>query len=363
MAEIQQQAPIIIKKIKKGGHGHHGGAWKVAYADFVTAMMAFFLLMWLLNATTKVQKEGIADYFTPTVGLKDSLGIGFKGGSAKSEEGTEKSDMAKPAIMVGMPEQGTVATQEEKKSPTDAKEENMLFDKAAADIKKAFEEDPNLKELSENIILEQTPEGLKIEMLDLDKHPMFEPGTSELSVYGRRMLSKMVEVVKATPNYVSITGHTDTSAFAPSTNYTSWELSADRANASRRFMLSTNMEAERVSRVVGVADREPLTGEDPKSSRNRRISIILLRGAHMNDAAINRPAPRELLTVPKVNREPGVESKPEEKKSPPPAKVPVGGKPEAAVTPAAAIPPAAGEGTRHAPPISAMPSRSMDQEE
>lgn len=300
MAE-QKPAPII-KKIKKGGHGgHHGGAWKVAYADFVTAMMAFFLLMWLLNATSKEQKMGISDYFTPIEGIRGAMGIGFKGGETQAKTGIQKSDAAAIGVVKGAPTSGISDNDEQTPATVDAEKENALFKKAEDDIKKALEEDANLRDMQESIVIEQSPEGLKIEVLDLDKSPMFEPGTAQLTPNGRKVLSKMSLIVQKMPNFISISGHTDSTAFSPTPNYTNWELSSDRAQASRRFLVTTNMEPERVAKVVGLADRDPLDKNDFKSVRNRRISIILLRGAYMESPDSFMPAPRDLLSLPKGN--------------------------------------------------------------
>jgi len=270
--------PIIIKKIKKGGHGHHGGAWKVAYADFVTAMMAFFLLLWLLSSSSKATLEGIAEYFTPTIGVKDKEGIGFTGGTTISEDGIRKNDSAPVAIMPGATPQGVVADVPEQ-SMTEAAEEAALFEKAQAAVKATMADNA---QLAENIYIEQTPEGLKIDIVDSEKHPMFVPGRGELTPEGQAVLSRMLPIIKKMPNYMSISGHTDASPIDnKNPSYTNWELSADRANAARRYMIEQGMESERPKKVVGMADREPLDEEDPRNPKNRRISIVMLKGSHL----------------------------------------------------------------------------------
>ncbi|MBY0354214.1 MAG: flagellar motor protein MotB [Rickettsiales bacterium] len=295
MAEINQT--IIIKKIKKGGDGHHGGAWKVAYADFVTAMMAFFLLLWLLSSTSESTKEGIAEYFTPTYGLKDAMGIGFRGGLKPTEDGRDKDNMTPPGITEGRPQQGPVPNNH-KEALIEADKEANLFEKAEEAIKQAFESDPNLRELRDQIIVEQTPEGLKIQIVDADRKEMFEPGTAVLNEYGKRILRSLLKVIEQMPNYISITGHTDATPYSRGNGYTNWELSADRANASRRYLLAQGMNKERTGKVVGRADQELLTPLEPTSPRNRRIAIILLRGTHLPMPFDMLPAPRSLLTVP-----------------------------------------------------------------
>ncbi len=327
MAELEQT--IIIKRIKKGGDGHHGGAWKVAYADFVTAMMAFFLLLWLLSATSKETKEGIADYFTPTIGLKDAMGIGFEGGEKPTEEGKDKDNETPLGIIAGSPKQGPVP-ENPKETLMESDAEGKLFEKAEEAIKKAFEEDPTLRELRDNIIVEQTPEGLKIDIVDDGRKEMFQPGTAVLNEYGQRILRSLNKVIEQMPNYISITGHTDAVPFARADGYSNWELSSDRALAARRYLLSQGMNKERTSKVVGRAEQELLTPEDPTSPRNRRITIILLRGSHLAMPMDLQPAPRSLLSVPGMGPDGKPKSVPLPERSVPATAVP---KPAPAQTP------------------------------
>ena len=281
---------------------YYGGAWKVAYADFVTAMMAFFLLLWLLSSADEATLDGLAEYFTPTIGIRDSMGIGFEGGESPETDGVKKGDKVPPGIVMGAVPQGPIPDDNKRKALIEAQEESNLFEKAEEAIKRAFESDPNLRDLADNIIVEQSPEGLKIEVMDSDKEAMFQPGRAVLSDYGRRTLGRMLEVVEAMPNFISITGHTDASPFRGDGNYTNWELSADRANAARRFMLRAGMEPERPKKVIGQGAAELLLPDEPKNARNRRITIILLRGSHMNLADWALPATRDLLAVPKARK-------------------------------------------------------------
>lgn len=301
----KKEASIIIKKIKKGGHGgHHGGAWKVAYADFVTAMMAFFLLLWLLQATAQSQKEGIAEYFTPTIGVRDAAGIGFKGGKTSYDEGRKVAEKSPPGIIVGRMPQGPTAQKQEKQAPVESDSDAYLFEKAQKDIKQAMEEDPNFRDFKDNVIVEQTPEGLKIEIIDDDKMPMFEQGGTQLTQAGEKILRKMADVIKAMPNRISLTGHTEaTNYIDDSATYSNWELTADRANSARRFLMTTNMEPTRVAKVVGRADQELLDPKNPTASRNRRITIILLRNAYLKSMDEQTAAPQDMLTVPKPTDE------------------------------------------------------------
>jgi len=283
----------IIKKVKKGGgHGHHGGAWKVAYADFVTAMMAFFLLLWLLSSAPKKTLDGIAEYFTPTVGIKDSVGIGIEG----KGKGTNPSTT--PGVVIGQNPAGQAPDSPEKVAPVDASEDGQMFDQGKNELNKAFESDPNLREFADNILVEQSPEGLKIEIMDSDKYPLYERGNNNLTVFGQKILAKMESVIVKMPNYISITGHTDAgSETGGRADYTPWELSTDRAHAARRYLLKVGMEPSRTKKIVGMADTELLDPNDPRSPKNRRITIILLRDSHMNMSPQFLPSDRDILSV------------------------------------------------------------------
>ena len=310
MAEGEQ--PIVIKRIKKGGGGHHGGAWKVAYADFVTAMMAFFLLMWLLNTTTPEQKMGLAEFFTPTVGIKDSMGIGFKGGLKQSEQGRSKNDLTQVGLVVGQTKQGpqsgpptpdnsapdeNATDASESAKPAESAEDSEQFSSTTEDIKQALQEDEELKEYQNNVVIQETPEGLKIDVIDDPKKPMFVPGGAALTDVGKKVLDSMAAMIIKTPNNITINGHTDSPSATENPQYTIWELSADRALAARRFLSTTQLEPERVTKIVAAADKELLTPQEPTNPRNRRITILLQRGSYFRDpkAAVTT---RTLLSVP-----------------------------------------------------------------
>jgi chemotaxis protein MotB len=274
--------PIIIKKIKKGGHGHHGGAWKVAYADFVTAMMAFFLLLWLLSSASKETLKGLSEYFTPTQGIKDSQGIGFDGGLTPNIKGTAKGQMSDPAIASGHTPSGTVANDPEAKSPNESDQDDNLFKEGASAVEQAFQRDEALKQYADNVSVRQTPEGLRIDITDSDRYAMFERSSPVLTVHGQTILSKMAVLIKKMPNFMAIAGHTDASpAETGRADYTNWELSADRAQSSRRFLTKAGVEPERSKRVTGMADKELFTPNEPRGPKNRRISLIMLRGSHI----------------------------------------------------------------------------------
>lgn len=286
--EKEKKAPIIIKKIKKGGHGHHGGAWKVAYADFVTAMMAFFLLLWLLSSAPQETLKGISDYFTPTVGLKDGQGIGFDGGTNQEDAGIAKAESApSPSVIFGSTKTGPVVKNEDETVEDEEAEQQRLI-KVEDQIKENLSKSADLREFQDNIKIEMTPEGLRIQIIDTDKRPMFKPGSAIMEDHMKIILKGISAFIKSVPNYSSITGHTD-SDWGKNTNYSNWEISMERANVSRRFMIENEFQKERVAWVVGKADREPLVPEDPNDPSNRRISIMLLKRSAL---------PKHLQTTP-----------------------------------------------------------------
>ncbi len=293
-----ENRPIIIKKVKKGGgHGHHGGAWKVAYADFVTAMMAFFLLLWLLNATTEEQKRGIADYFSPHSVAPSSSGAGgVMGGQSMDLQGTLNSDRSPVGITISIPSSTEEADPTEQgeeseaaaKSPDEISDEALerelaereaeQFEAAEAALRQAIQGVPEIQDLAENLVVDQTPEGLRIQIVDRENTSMFPSGSAQM--YGRtqQLMGLVADAIAGLPNRVAIKGHTDATPFSSGSGYSNWELSTDRANASRRALLDAGLDPRRIESVAGRADQEPLIAEDPYSPRNRRISVILLRG-------------------------------------------------------------------------------------
>ncbi len=280
-----EKTPIIIKKIKKTGGGHHGGAWKVAYADFVTAMMAFFLLLWLLNVTTDEQKALISSYFSPAdprVATSLSGSGGVLGGTTISKDGamtdTKMPLVTHPGSLTSENKSETLkdASEEELKKELDERDEER-FKNAEDALRQAIETQAELKELAQNLIVDQTPEGLRIQIVDQDGKPMFPLGKTEPLPEAKLLLKLVSKVIMDMPNMISIRGHTDSRPYGQGAKYTNWELSSDRANASRRVMLNSGLDIKRIESVVGKADREHLIKDNPNSPRNRRISIVLLK--------------------------------------------------------------------------------------
>ena len=325
MAKKGNNAPLIIKKVKKVANAaHHGGAWKVAYADFVTAMMWFFLLLWLLNVTSDVQKRGIADYFEPTIASKSNSGAGgVLGGLTMGQPGAQDMPGSPPSFHLNVPalrqpddgDEGEQAgstgraerevdaagpAADSKKKPIEqmteaeiqkrvAEREEKQFAAAEFALRQAIQDVPDLKNLSDNLIIDRTPEGLRIQIVDQEKQSMFPLGSSQMEESAHKLMGLVALVVQKLPNRISITGHTDAAPYAFGRYYGNWELSADRANASRRELVGDGVSGERIEKVVGLADREPLVPDDPRSARNRRISIVLLREAKMQTAEAKPP--------------------------------------------------------------------------
>ncbi|MGE4562466.1 MAG: flagellar motor protein MotB [Rhodospirillales bacterium] len=279
MANNGEKQPIIIKKVNKGGHAHHGGAWKIAYADFVTAMMAFFLLLWLLSSVTQEQLEGISNYFDPTdvTEAQFSGSGGLLGGKTVTEEGaaTDSITMDLPPPKAGAGSAAALISENE----------DEQFEEAKQQIEDALQSLPSLKKLAESLMIENTPEGLKIQLIDQDGLALFPSGSAKMYLHTRRLIEVVSKVIMSLPQQISISGHTDAVPFLASGGYSNWELSSDRANSARRELLHFKVPAQRYSRVVGKAATEPLLPDDPRNSRNRRLSIILLRGTDANITA------------------------------------------------------------------------------
>jgi chemotaxis protein MotB len=336
---------IIIKRVKKVSGGGHGGAWKVAYADFVTAMMAFFLLLWLLNATTDAQKRGIADYFQPTMATKSTTsGAGgvLSGRTMASEPGSQAEASAPVQISVELNQKPDIEDSDDADTPgkvknpnetdangqgdpnakkpaekpngepnlvdiekltpddkaalakagipaTDASKltdqqleavqaarEERQFKSAEFQLRQAIQADPDVKPLAQNLVVERTQEGLRIQLVDQDKTAMFPTGSSDPDEAARKLMTLVSKVVKTLPNKIAITGHTDSTPYR-TTNYDNYDLSIDRARSMRHALMNLGTAPDRIATVEGKGDTEPFLKNDPTASINRRISIVLLR--------------------------------------------------------------------------------------
>ncbi|MHB8286908.1 MAG: flagellar motor protein MotB [Caulobacteraceae bacterium] len=279
-------APIVIKKVNKVvGGGHHGGGWKVAYADFVTAMMAFFLLMWLINTTSPEQKRGIADYFAPaSVSQTTSGSGGVLSGTALSDPGAKSDSNQNPQKQSPPADQtkGDKGAQADPAAAADAamkqaqaKQESQDFQSAAESLRQALQDMPELAELSKQVMVDQTPEGLRIQLVDQEGRSMFDESSIQPNDRARLLLRAVAKVVNQLHNRISISGHTSvTIGQKPGDD---WGLSAARANASRIILQQAGVDPDRVAQVAGKANADPLYPDDPTLPGNRRIAIVLLR--------------------------------------------------------------------------------------
>jgi chemotaxis protein MotB len=273
---------IVIKRIKKGGHGHHGGSWKVAFADFATAMMAFFLLMWLMGSTTEEQKGAISEYFnnpsavpgSSTVPSPTSINgpggsstsmISLGGGMELHRTSTEETQSADPAAPINAEEAEKLAEQIDKE-----RLESLL-----QELNQAIEQRESLAQFKDQILLDVTPEGVRIQIIDHERRSMFPLGSPALEPFADTILRELATVIDNVPNRISISGHTDIRPYNR-LNYSNWELSADRANAARRSLLGGGLTEARIGRVVGLASSVLLDPQAPDNPVNRRISIVVM---------------------------------------------------------------------------------------
>lgn len=281
----ENNQPIIIKKIKKGGHGgHHGGAWKVAYADFVTAMMALFIVLWILSASTEVQMK-ITAYFEDPGAFSFVTGkrtVPIDGGM-KPLPGKKIDDQSGDASLLeeDLPEGMSLDIYQELKTKArkDSVEAAKLLDEMGSDIEEflsdTFGDNPETKELVESLKFTMTDEGLQIDLIESKESLFFEIGSATLKVEGKKILDYLAKEIGKLPNSVEIQGHTDSRKYSGSSSYTNWDLSSDRANSTRRYMELKGLWKGQIDVVSGYADKKLLNKENPFSNENRRVSILV----------------------------------------------------------------------------------------
>ncbi len=306
------QRPIIVRRIKKNAHGHHGGAWKIAYADFVTAMMAFFLLMWLLGSTTKATREGIAEYFkTP---LKVSLSGGSGAGDASSVIQGGGTDLTRKTGQVqksSAPVKKKTINLEAAKAEAMRKakeEEKAKLQELKSKLDKKIDSQAVLKQFKKQLMIDITGEGLRIQIVDDQNRPMFNKGSAVLQPYTKEILNEISKVLNDVPNSISLSGHTDATPYSGGERgYSNWELSADRANACRRELVVGGIADGKILRVVGLGSAVPFDKNDSHSPLNRRISIIVMNKqteeAVRNDGNQEPAAPGTAAAVTDANKE------------------------------------------------------------
>jgi chemotaxis protein MotB len=278
---------IIVKRRRAAANGHHGGAWKVAYADFVTAMMAFFMVMWLVASITKEQRAAMFEYFK-----NPSMEVGKSVKAAPGQAGPGGASTAVINMGGGMDAPKTLNTPDQGLAPELPKvEEKITEDKALKiareverkqlesllqELREAIDKSVAMEPFKDQLLLDITPEGLRIQIVDKQNRPMFDLGKSVLKDYTSQILHEVAKYLNSVPNRISVSGHTDSNAYGATRNYTNWELSADRANAARRALLEGGLDQAKVARVVGLASSVLFDRQNPYNPINRRISIIVM---------------------------------------------------------------------------------------
>ena len=304
---------VVIKRYKRGGGGHHGGAWKVAYADFVTAMMAFFLVLWLVTAVSKDQRAAIFDYFkNPSMeqgkSVKPAPGMNGPGGASTSpinlRGGMDAPRISQVAPGIGAP---VSAAKPVAKDPGRSEAEKLALareevnaaerrqlESLMEDLRKAIENSQALAPFKDQLLLDITPEGLRIQIVDQQNRPMFDSGSANLKPYTQSILHELAHYLNTVPNHISLTGHTDAAPYAGGTGRTNWDLSADRANAARRALEAAGLTTDKTARVVGLSSSVLFDRNDPRDPINRRISIIVMtRQAERDALKTDTPDPGE----------------------------------------------------------------------
>jgi chemotaxis protein MotB len=284
-----QPAPIIVKKVVEAAHGaHHGGAWKIAYADFVTAMMAFFLLLWILGATDEDQRRGLADYFAPTLieYKQNSAGSdGILGGdSIVAADNYPHRQGQTGSRSITIPRDATGGVNE---GAAPRSQDREQFGRLRAELLRRIENDPELRRLRNHISFTESDEGLRIDLMDEADFSMFRVGTAQLLPEARRLVQEVARAVGGMPNQVVVRGHTDSLPYSAGQTMNNWMLSTARAESTRETLQLSGVPIQRIERIEGVADRQPFVPNDRYDPRNRRISVTLA----WSDGTSGRRAP------------------------------------------------------------------------
>lgn len=279
MASTDAKPTVIVRRVKKiQGGGHHGGSWKVAYADFVTAMMAFFLVMWLLASTSKPERAAISEYFrnpSPLSGTSSTPAPGMAGPGGASTSMIKLGGATD--VSRGNSNDPFQNQRESIPTPVDERErEKKQLEALKQELEQAIDKSQALEPFKDQLLLDITPEGLRIQIVDKQNRPMFDMGSAKLMPYTREILRELSRFINQVPNRISIGGHTDITAYSTQLGYSNWELSADRANAARRALLEGGMDEDKVARVIGLSSSVLFDKTDPQNPINRRISIVVM---------------------------------------------------------------------------------------
>ncbi|QII27631.1 flagellar motor protein MotB [Stenotrophomonas maltophilia] len=294
---------VIVRRVKKAGHAaHHGGSWKVAYADFVTAMMAFFLVLWLMASTSKPERAAISEYFrnpSPLVGSSATPAPGMAG------PGGASTSMIKlgGATDVSRGNSNDPFQNQQKAIPQPVDEQQrdkQQLEALMKELQEAISRSQALEPFKDQLLLDLTPEGLRIQIVDKQNRPMFDLGSATLKPYTQQILHELAEYLNHVPNRISLTGHTDITAYSAARGYGNWELSADRANAARRALIDGGMDDSKITRVVGLSSSVLFDKTDPQNPINRRISIVVMTKA-AEEAALAGAGPQVGLSATTVD--------------------------------------------------------------
>lgn len=269
---MDNNQPIIVKRVKKVAGGHHGGAWKIAFADFATAMMAFFLVMWLMSSATPEQKRAISGYFQDPIGFTESASphVIDLGGTPTPSPDRTLNDVVQPDV------QQDVALDAEQAQTFSEQLDRERLELLLQELQNKVNENPDLTRFKDQILFEITQDGLRIQIMDAANRPMFALGSAQLQTYFEDILLAMADTIRAVPNKISISGHTDAKPYSGRGDFGNWELSAGRANAARRVLVAGGYPEDQLARVVGYASSALFDREDPLNPVNRRIDILVL---------------------------------------------------------------------------------------
>lgn len=296
----ENKPTVIVRRVKKAGHAaHHGGSWKVAYADFVTAMMAFFLVLWLMATTNKNDRAAISEYFrnpSPLSGQNATPAPGMAG------PGGASTSMIKLGGATDISRgNGNDPFQNQKEAvpqPVDQQQrDKQQLEALMKELQEAISRSQALEPFKDQLLLDLTPEGLRIQIVDKQNRPMFDLGSATLKPYTQQILHELAEYLNHVPNRISLTGHTDITAYSAARGYGNWELSADRANAARRALVDGGLEDSKITRVVGLSSSVLFDKTDPQNPINRRISIVVMTKA-AEEAALAGAGPQVGLSAP-----------------------------------------------------------------
>jgi chemotaxis protein MotB len=316
---MENNQPIIVKRIKRYAAGHHGGAWKIAFADFATAMMAFFLVLWLMSSATPQQKIQIAGYFKDPIGFTESgtpYIIDLGGSPALAPDKTLNPEVQSE------PQPDKTKTESDQAETLAEQVEQERLDMLLQELQTKVEENPQLKKFKDQIQFEITQDGLRIQIMDAENRPMFDIGSARLKPYFEDILLAMADTIKSVPNKISVSGHTDATPYAGTGEFGNWELSANRANAARRALVAGGYPESQVARVVGYASSSLYDKEHPQSAVNRRIDIIVLtKKAQQRIDGVLSPSPANATpatpnTAPAAPGAPGASIAPVNPKAP-----------------------------------------------